>query len=331
MFRKKALRINAYHGYGNQQCFRATGRALEDENISFSPSQNIFQTIWTIFKQLESDEIKYAPILIHLSNGDIIETQTDPEGYYNVEIPFTNTSSNNQKWITYSVSFDTKKIKGSISQQNNFGSQMLIPSTTAQFGVISDIDDTILHTGVASLFKWRLIANTIFKSLHKRTATKGMVSFYQKLQKGTQIVSENPFFYVSNSPWNLYDYLTFFIEKHKFPKGPILLRDFRTFLDKTPKPKLPHKESEILNLLKLYPNLSFILIGDSGEKDIDIYTKIATQYPKRILAIYLRSVPSKRKEKRTKKIMSSFDLVPIILIKSIEKAMVHAKKTGFIN
>ncbi|WP_034228840.1 App1 family protein [Aquimarina pacifica] len=333
IFRKKALRINTYLGYGTDTLFRATGRALEDENIDFGINQNIFKTLRNIYRQFESDEVRNIPIKVTLPNGEIIETTTDQEGYYQVELSETVLSDYTDKegWIPYIVSYQKEAIKKRISHKNVFQSKMLIPSSKASFGIISDIDDTILHTGVASFFKWKVIANTIFKNFDKRIATEGTVFFYKKLNNTEIGVPSNPFFYVSNSPWNLYDYLSAFFEKNHFPPGPILLRDFRTPFDKTPKPKMPHKQSEIINLLEMYPNLNYILIGDSGEKDADIYTTIAEEYPNRILAIYLRNVRHLKKEKRIQKIITSFNACPILLFTTSEEAVLHAKKMGFIN
>lgn len=333
MFRKKALRINTYLGYGTKNLFRATGRALEDENIDFSANQNLFKTLRNIYRQFESDEIRNTEIEITLPNKQVIETLTDAEGYYNIELPYPSLepSLHQENWLSYTVSYKNPNSFKNINSNNSFKSRMLIPNDQAEFGIISDIDDTILHTGVASILKWRLVVNTIFKNFDKRKATEGTVTFYKKLQKGTTQNSINPFFYVSNSPWNLYDYLSAFFEKHHFPKGPILLRDFRTPFDKTPKPEIPHKQSEILNLLKLYPNLNFVLIGDSGEKDADIYTQIAIQHPGRILAIYLRNVKHRRKEKRIQKMIASFNHTPILLVNTSDEAVAHAKKNGLIS
>ncbi|GAA4277059.1 App1 family protein [Aquimarina mytili] len=333
MFKKKALRINTYLGYGTATLFRATGRALEDENIDFSANQGVFRTLRNIYRQFESDEIRNAPITLTLPDGKIVETVTDHEGYYHLELDISIDTKqiNKEGWTNYTASYKKDSINKKINNNNSFSSQMLIPSNAAEFGIISDIDDTILHTGVASFFKWRVIANTIFKNFDKRTAIEGTVKFYKKLHLGKSNAPVNPFFYVSNSPWNLYDYLSAFFRKNHFPKGPILLRDFRTPFDKTPKPKIPHKQSEILNLLKMYPDMNFILIGDSGEKDADIYTKIAKEQPGRILAIYLRSVNHRRKEKRIKRLIASYDSSPILLVQTSDQAIKHARKNGFIH
>ncbi|SHI80219.1 App1 family protein [Aquimarina spongiae] len=333
MFKKKALRINTYLGYGTNTLFRATGRALEDENIDFSTNQRISKTLRNIYRQFESDEVRNVSIIITLPDGTILETKTDHEGYYNFTIDTSSCKDHLDQngWFPYKVSYKSDEIRKEIIDDNEFPSQMLIPSTKAEFGIISDIDDTIIHTGVASFFKWRVIANTIFKNFDKRQAIEGTVKFYKKLQEGTNTTPENPFFYVSNSPWNLYDYLSAFFKKNNFPKGPILLRDFRTPFDKTPKPKIPHKKSEILNLLQTYPKMKFVLIGDCGEKDAYIYRKIAEDFPGRILAIYLRSVNHRRKEKRIQKMMSTFTSCPVLLVRTSDEALDHAKKNGLIH
>ncbi len=332
MFKKKPLRINSYLGYGSTKHLRAIGRALEDENVNFDGNTGTFKTLRNIYRQFESDEIRNADIELKLSNGLIFTTTTDAEGYYKFDEVLSDISEliDSKGYLPYLVSYknsDNKKI----IESNIFRGKMLIPSPEAEFGVISDIDDTILHTGVASLFKWRVIANTFFKNFDRRLPLEGTVQFYEKLKFGKNSQPVNPIFYVSNSPWNLYDYLTAFLKKHYFPEGPILLRDFRTPFDKTPKPKVPHKQSEILNLLNVYPNLKFVLIGDSGEKDADIYTEIAKKYPNRILGIYLRSVNHKRKEKRILKIINSFTTIPILLVRSSKEAEKHAREQGFIN
>ena len=332
MFKKKPWRINTYWGYGTATCFRATGRALKKENINFEGNTGTFKTLWNIFKQFESDELRNKEIQIKLSNGQVFTTHTNSEGYYFFEEPIVleNKLTETTDWLPYIVSFHTKQIENSIADRNIFKGKMLIPSPKADFGIISDIDDTILHTGVASLFKWRLIANTFFKNFDRRMPLEGTVDLYKKFQIGTQDKPINPVFYVSNSPWNLYDYLTAFLNRHQFPKGPILLRDFRMPFDKTPKRKIPHKQEEIENIIQLYPDLKFILIGDSGEKDADYYINVAKKFQNRILAIYLQNVNHKRRERRIKRLIETFTDVPAILVKTAQEAEDHAKKIGLI-
>jgi len=232
--------------------------------------------------------------------------------------------------VTYEVSYAEEHPRRSIQKDNKFLGEILIPSSNVSIGVISDIDDTILHTGVVSRMKWRVIYNTIFRSAKKRIPLKGAADFYHRLHRGKSGGETNPIFYVSHSPWNLYRYLEFFLVENNFPKGPILLRSFKDILRKKTKEEKPQKQKEILQLIETYPNLPFILIGDSGERDPDIYIEIAHQYPDRIKAIYLRSVKHKSKITRVKQLLKNFSLVPILLVENSEEAIKHARKKEFI-
>jgi phosphatidate phosphatase APP1 len=175
-----------------------------------------------------------------------------------------------------------------------------------------------------------LLKNSLLTNAYKRIPLKGAPDLYQKLHHGKTGKNQNPMFYLSNSPWNMYEYLKLFLDHNGFPKGPLLLRDFRTPFDRTTKPEKPHKQKEIANILKTYPDLKFILIGDSGEHDASIYTEIAAQYSDRILAIYLRSVKHKRQMERVRSVIDNFDSTPLLMVNSSEEAVAHARENGFI-
>ena len=238
--------------------------------------------------------------------------------------------TNKEGWLAFELSYNDFNIKRTIQNQNRFPGEILIPSITAQFGVASDIDDTILHTGVVSTLKWKVIYNSIFKHATNRSPLEGAADFYHKLYRGTSGKNSNPIFYVSHSPWNLYRYLELFLKQNNFPKGPILLRSLSNFLKKKSQEEKPQKQKEILNLLKTYPNLPFILIGDSGEHDPDIYMEIAEEFPDRILAIYLRSVKHKKKMMRVKGLVENYKTTMVLMVESSEQAIEHAKQHGFI-
>ncbi len=148
------------------------------------------------------------------------------------------------------------------------------------------------------------------------------------MHRGKTGEEANPIFYVSHSPWNLYRYLELFLLGNNFPKGPILLRSFSDFRKR--KHEKPQKQKEVENILKTYPNLSFILIGDSGEKDADIYMEISERYPNQIAAIYLRSVNHKKKMTRIRNLIETHTRTPILLVDKSKDAIAHAKEHGFI-
>ena len=205
-----------------------------------------------------------------------------------------------------------------------------MPEAEADYGVISDIDDTILNTGVTSFLKWKVIRNSFFVNAFRRMPLHGAPNLYTILHKGIDGKEKNPVFYLSNSPWNMYQYLQLFLDHNGFPKGPVLLRSFSSFFKRLTAAEKPHKQKEIINLLNTYPKLNFILIGDSGEHDATIYTDIAAQYPNRILCIYLRSVNHRRKMAHVKSIVDNFRTTPVLLIETSLQAEEHARAQGFI-
>ncbi len=330
-FKKDPLQVIAFQSYGTKAHLYLKGRALEDEDIDLE-QKGWFNIILNSWKRFETDEIRNTLLTIKLPNGRVINSKTDAEGYYLIDEPtkMIREHLNSQGWLSYEVAYTTNKKARRIQLDNRFLGEMLMPKENSSFGVISDVDDTILHTGVASTLKWRVVVNTFFKTPHKRKALEGSAEFYHLLHRGKSNKDANPIFYVSNSPWNLYRYLDFFLKRNNFPKGPILLRDFRTPFDRTLKTELAHKYHEIYNILNTYPDLKFILIGDCGEKDAYIYLDVVKEFPNRIAAIYLRAVEHSRKMKRIFSLFEDYKEVPVKIVKNSEDALTHAKTHKFI-
>ncbi|WP_296314130.1 App1 family protein [Winogradskyella sp. UBA3174] len=330
-FNKDPLQIITFKTYGTASHLYLKGRALEDEDIDLE-KKSWFSLLVNSWKRFETDEIRNTPLKITLPNGKIIESSTDAEGYYLIDESTENTIEHidTEGWLAYEVAYTSTRDSRKIQLKNCFLGQMLIPKIDSSFGVISDIDDTILHTGVASTLKWRVIVNTFFKTPHKRKALEGSAEFYHALHNGKSCTEANPIFYVSNSPWNLYRYLEFFLKMNNFPKGPILLRDLRTPFDRTPRSELAHKYHEIYNILNTYVDLKFILIGDCGEKDAYIYLDVVKAFPNRIAAIYLRSVDHSRKMKKISNLFENYKAVPVRIVQTSDEAIKHAKKHKFI-
>jgi len=160
------------------------------------------------------------------------------------------------------------------------GEIFFIPSKGVS--VISDIDDTIKLSEVYS--KKKLIRNTFFKPYQ---AIPGMAESYQRWYKRHHTV----FHYVTSSPWQLYVPLRKFMQHKGFPPGSFSMKYFRVvdrsffnIFSKSP----DYKVNSITTIIRRYPQRSFILIGDSGEKDLQVYTAIAQRFPGRINVIYIR-------------------------------------------
>lgn len=165
---------------------------------------------------------------------------------------------------------------------------VLVPPPAARFGVISDIDDTVVQTDVARLA--RLVADVVFGNAHTRMPFPGVASFFRALHRGVG-VEPNPVFYVSNGPWNLYDVFVHFLELHEIPLGPVELRDWGSLRrEMRTRPGPAHKKAAIRRIFETLPHLPFLLIGDSGEEDPEIYRDLVHEYPRRVPGVYIRDV-----------------------------------------
>ncbi len=314
--------IHAYGGYANAECMWLYARVLEDGGISFSKKDSLFRNLINTYKRFESDEISYAPVQIVWEKGELL-VNANEEGYLEVEHPHVCPVVQAQtSWMKLEL-----KLPDQLFQME---SELMVPGTRSDFGVISDIDDTVIYTGVSSRMKWQLIVNSVARNVYQRHPIEGASPWYKKLQLGPSGNNANPFFYISNSPWNIYNYLRVFLEENAFPKGPILLRDIGLSAFSAKKMKERNKYRQICRILTAFPQLPFILIGDAAEEDTDIYLEVARLFPGRILTIYIRTVDHKARMARVAGLISQQTDVEILLVKSAEEAISHGRKKAFI-
>jgi phosphatidate phosphatase APP1 len=253
--------ILPYPGYGTRRRLVVCGRVLQDEGIRVAAATDRrWRNLAAFLKRLESDEVRGAVVCAGKA-----EAKTDREGYFRLELP-----GGRPGWNEIALRLAGDAAVRAVAR-------VLVPAAKARFGVISDIDDTILQTHVTSRLK--MLLTVALTNARTRKPFAGAAAFYRALHGGV-----NPFFYVSKSPWNLYPLLAEFFRLQNLPDGPLLLRDLSLRMEKQ------HKEKRIEAILAAYPKLPFVLIGDSGEKDPEIYAAVVRRYPKRILAVYIRSV-----------------------------------------
>jgi phosphatidate phosphatase APP1 len=157
--------------------------------------------------------------------------------------------------------------------------------------VISDLDDTIKITEVRD--RHAAMRNTFLREFQP---VPGMAEFYQTLARSNGAI----FHYISASPWQLYEPLAAFVRTNGFPAGTFALKPFRwkdkSFFDLFANPER-YKSGVIVPLLQQFPKRKFILIGDSGERDPEIYAALARKYPKQIVRIYIRDVTDESADK----------------------------------
>ncbi|MDY0779332.1 App1 family protein [Tenacibaculum sp. IB213877] len=319
--------IMPFGGYANDTHIFSQARVLEDEGIEDKEDRGCIRNVYNSYKRFETDEIPDSNVKVLIDKKKIADLHSDKEGYIYLESPHNLEliNQNKNQWIpvTYQLYLNNKPDFKVVDY-------VLYPSKDASYGIITDMDETVIETGLTSRFKWKVIVNSFFKHSNARLPLQGVQEFYQKLSKGSTGGKENPFFYLSNSPWNLHEYLTRFLAYHHFPKGPLLLRDIgfenkrkSSFLER-------NKFLKISHILNAYPYLPFILIGDAVDIDSEIYIEVAKQFPNRIKVIYIRTVNDKKKMEVIEKLIENNTHVEVKLIKNTEEAIEHAAKNNLI-
>ena len=178
-----------------------------------------------------------------------------------------------------------------------------------------------------------ILTVTLFNE-HTRKPFEGVAALYRALQKGKSGSEDNPIFYVSSSPWNLYTLLLEFLKVQEIPMGPLFLRDFGDHLLFSLQDQHSHKTNQIKKIFDTFPHLPFVLIGDSGEQDPEIYRQIVKEYPKRVRVIYIRSVnrhPSRIQaiDKLVEEVRET--VCQLVLTPDSEFAAAHAAAEGLIS
>jgi len=164
--------------------------------------------------------------------------------------------------------------------------KVLVVDPRADVALVSDVDDTILETGLTRGLAF--LRATLLTETADRAPLPGAAALYRALVTPTSGVGR-PVFYVSTSPWNLHGTLLEFIALRAFPLGPLLLTDwgpghgnlFRIGARE-------HKTGLITRILDEHPGLRLVLVGDTGQLDPEIYAGIAEAHPERVCAIYVR-------------------------------------------
>lgn len=267
--------LAAYRGYADARGVELIGRVLaEPPRGGPLDDADWWDNLLDTYRRFESDEVPDVPLRLQYRGG-AVELRSDHEGYWHAAFDSPGTMSD-QLWDNAIASL----ADGSLATPQ----PVLQVGPRARFGVISDIDDTILHSSITD---WKAAAQlTFLHNARTRKPLPGVAALCSALQG-----SHNPIFYVSSSPWNLYDLLEDFMELNGIPLGPIHLRDLGTDPGKFIKSAgHGHKLERAIHLIERFPQLRWVLLGDSGQADAELYAEAARTHPGRIAAIYIRDV-----------------------------------------
>jgi phosphatidate phosphatase APP1 len=276
-----------YRGYGSPSRAHVYGRALEVRNVSASTdADSTFRNLLNTYRRAESDPLPRARVTVKYAN--ITTTMNaDDEGFFGGWIDLPHPVATGEEWNDYEVSLVSPVRPGVGTVMAK--AEILVPPPSARFGVISDIDDTVIQSRVSNFLQ---AARTVMLgNARTRLPFPGVAAFYRALRNGAGGGEKNPIYYVSSSPWNIYDVIAEFMDIQKVPRGPVLLRDWDIGWGSLASSRhFEHKGASIRSIIQLYPGMQFILIGDTSQHDPEIYRQIVAEFPNRVKAIYIRDV-----------------------------------------
>ena len=153
------------------------------------------------------------------------------------------------------------------------------------FGIVSDIDDTILSTYLPrlTLAAW----NSFVLTEQARQAVPGMARFYQQLLAAHP---GSPIIFVSSGAWNTFAMIERFTARHGFPLGAVLLTDWGPTNTGWFRSGVDHKRRCLRELARDLPNIKWVLVGDDGQHDPDLYAEFATLQPDHVAARAIRQL-----------------------------------------
>lgn len=322
------LMILPFFGFGTAGKVYLKGRVLEDEGeILSTDADSLWRNLANMYRRFETDEVPFAKVRAAFQGAET-EAIADKEGYFEIELSPT---GNLAEKLWHEVELELLEpisLNGPIART---AGQILTATENSRFGVISDIDDTVMTTNVINRLK--MLLTTLTSNEHTRIPFEGVAAFYRALQKGAGGAENNPIFYVSSSPWNLYTFLIAFLKKHEIPLGPLFLKDFGTHTPFRSSDHQSHKLENIKRILETFMHLPFVLVGDSGEQDPEIYYQIVKQYPHRVRAVYIRDVdPKPDRIESINKLIAAINQIgsELVFAPDSEFAARHAAAEGLI-
>jgi phosphatidate phosphatase APP1 len=279
------VEIDAYRGYGNPRRVLIQGRVMRSQQIGkASETDSTVRNLVNTYKRIRSYPIRHAKVEATIG-GERTEIVADDEGYFRSWMDLASPLASTSEWAEVAL----RVIDPAEAREAKGTARIRIVTPTATFGVISDLDDTVIQSRVSNFL---LAVRTIMLgNARTRLPFPGVAVLYQALEKGGDGAQRNPIYYVSSSPWNIHDLIAEFLDLQNIPLGPICLRDWDVDVDALTSSRLKrHKEPLIREIMDATDPLKFILIGDTSQKDPEIYREIVKAYPNRILAIYIRNV-----------------------------------------
>ena len=281
----RGIHVVVYRGFVADDVAKVRVRVIETPELPGDSRIPYWDTAQANLRRHSALAIVGAQVELRIGGHAVTEV-TDEHGFANFSLPVPGLKVG---W--HDAVATTTQIEDGESASGS--GQVVKPSLRAPFLVISDIDDTILLTGLTEGVT--MVTRTLLREANQRRAIPGMSSLYRGLVRGVTTKAgkrkpEPTFFYVSTGSWSFYPLLEQFIGLRAFPQGPMFLTDWGPTERYLRRSGAEHKRTAIRRLLEAYPGMRFVLIGDSGQRDPLTYEEMAREFPGRVALIIIRQV-----------------------------------------
>jgi len=212
-----------------------------------------------------------ATVLVTVE-GQVFSVESDRGGVIDTVIP----ASLSPGWHTLSLA---------TAESAAVSCAVFIVAQKTTLGVVCDIDDTVMVTALPRPFlaAW----NSFVRDEHARRPVPGMAVLLEKLRRDNEGA---PVIYLSTGAWNVAPTLTRFLGRHLYPRGTLLLTDWGPTIDRWFRSGPQHKRTNLNRLAAEFPDIRWVLIGDDGQHDEEIYGEFASAHPENVRAIAIREL-----------------------------------------
>jgi phosphatidate phosphatase APP1 len=308
------VHIEPFLAFGNGKELFVKGRVISAYRQSRPRSRNNWlKNVFATVRRYSVTTLPEVQVRIGLGETELL-VETDQDGVFEAMIPEPNEQINH-------VTFRLDQSPG-VRVKNAF---LDIERFFAEKAVISDIDDTILISHSTDI--GRKLWLSVSKNAYTRRPLPGVSDFYERLTHQ----GKYPMFYVSSSDWSLFDLIRDFLRFRKIPKGPLLLKDQHINLKniwKSGGGGHHHKLEKLRLLFNMFPATRWVLIGDSGQHDPEIYHQISQEFPDRILTVLIRVVNPSRQEDNINQRLEKYP--NFFFVKTTEEAIAIAENQKLI-
>jgi phosphatidate phosphatase APP1 len=270
--------IAVHYAYGTPRQFTLEGRVIERRDLRPARGGDSWlRNLWRAVRSLRAEERKGVEVTLSFA-GRRWTVRTDDEGYF---------ASGGD------TPPEARPGWNPLLAQTGGGARaetglLVVPDENA-LGIVSDLDDTVIVSEVPD--RSRLARHTLLENYLQRRPVAGMAALYRAILARNPVPAAAPAFYVTASPRQLQPAIEAFLDRNGFPHGPVVAKKVTDGAGADPIfDQQRYKTERIERILADLPGVRFVLVGDDGERDPEVYDAIRSRHPGRVEAVYIRQV-----------------------------------------